>query len=161
MFENHWFWIEILDTIYVKISCIKYNYLKLKLFIWLIHLWKHFENSLGEPPKVVDETITKIICYQLDIKLGQFTQELKSVLRKIKNRKAARIDEIPPEILKTREFDNLLLQYWNAVYNENTIDRWTKGCILFVPKKDDLGLVKNYRGIILTSIEAKIYNALL
>ena len=29
------------------------------------------------------------------------------------------------------------------------------------PKKDDLGLVKNYRGIKLTSIAAKIYNALL
>ena len=29
------------------------------------------------------------------------------------------------------------------------------------PKKCDLGLAKNYRGITLTSIAAKIYNALL
>ena len=29
------------------------------------------------------------------------------------------------------------------------------------PKKGDLGLTKNYRGITLTSIAAKIYNALL
>ena len=29
------------------------------------------------------------------------------------------------------------------------------------PKKGDLGLAKNYRGITLTSIAAKIYNALL
>ena len=36
-----------------------------------------------------------------------------------------------------------------------------KGCILPFPKKDDLGLAKNYRGIILTSIAAKIYSALL
>ena len=36
-----------------------------------------------------------------------------------------------------------------------------KGCILPFPKKGDLGLVKNYRGITLTSIVAKIYNALL
>ena len=36
-----------------------------------------------------------------------------------------------------------------------------KGCILPFPKKGDLGLAKNYRGITLTSIEAKIYNALL
>ena len=36
-----------------------------------------------------------------------------------------------------------------------------KGCILPFPKKDDLGIAKNYRGIILTSIAAKIYNALL
>ena len=34
------------------------------------------------------------------------------------------------------------------------------GCILPFPKRGDLGLVKNYRGITLTSIAAKIYNAL-
>ena len=48
----------------------------------------------------------------------------------------------------------------NAVDNENTIDRWRKGCILPFPKKGDLGIAKNYRGITLTSIAAKIYNAL-
>ena len=36
-----------------------------------------------------------------------------------------------------------------------------KGCILPFPKKGDLGLAKNYRGITLTSMAAKIYNALL
>ena len=36
-----------------------------------------------------------------------------------------------------------------------------KGCILPFPKKGVLGLAKNYRGITLTSIAAKIYNALL
>ena len=36
-----------------------------------------------------------------------------------------------------------------------------KGCILPFPKKGDLGLAKNYRGITLTSIVAKIYNPLL
>ena len=36
-----------------------------------------------------------------------------------------------------------------------------KVCIFPFPKKEDLGLTKNYRGITLTSITAKIYNALL
>ena len=36
-----------------------------------------------------------------------------------------------------------------------------KGCILPFPKKGNLSLAKNYRGITLTSIAAKIYNALL
>ena len=36
-----------------------------------------------------------------------------------------------------------------------------KGCTLPFPKKADLGLAKNYRGITLTSVAAKIYNALL
>ena len=128
-----------------------------------IKLWKqHFENLLGNPPKVTHEPITRIISKQLDIKLGPFTQEeLDSVLRKIKNRKAAGLDEILPEVWKTRQFDDILLRHCNAVYNQNPIDRWMKGCILPFPKKDDLGLAKNYRGITLTSIAAKIYNALL
>ena len=49
----------------------------------------------------------------------------------------------------------------NTVYNQNPIDRWMKGYILPFPKKGDLGLAKNYRGITLTCIAAKIYNALL
>ena len=125
-----------------------------------IKLWKqHFENLLGHPSKVTHEPINRIISKQLDIKLGPFTQELDSILRKIKNRKAARLDEIPPEIWKTRQFDDILLWHCNAVYNQNPIDRWMKGCILPFPKKGDHGLAKNYRGITLTSIEAKIYNA--
>ena len=46
-------------------------------------------------------------------------------------------------------------------YIIKTIDRWTKGCILRFPKKGDHGLAKNYCGIIITSIAAKKYNALI
>ena len=75
-----------------------------------IKLWKqHFENLLGNPPKITHEPITRIISKQLDIKLGLFTQEeLDLVLRKIKNRKAAMLDEIPPEVWKTRQFEDIL-----------------------------------------------------
>ena len=39
--------------------------------------------------------------------------------------------------------------------------QWTKGSILSFPKKGDLRISKNYRGITLSSIAAKIYNFLL
>ena len=125
-----------------------------------IKLWKQqYKNLLGNPPKVTHESITRIISKQLDIKLGHFTQEeFDSVLKKIKNRKAAGLDEIPPEVWKTRQFDDILLRHCNAVHNKNPTDRWMKGCILPFPKKGDLGLAKNYRGRTLTSIAAKIYN---
>ena len=102
-----------------------------------IHLWKqHFKNLLGNPLKVTHEPITRIISKQLDIKLGPFMQEeLDSVLRKIKNRKAAGLDEIPPKVWKTKQFNDILLRHGNAVYNQNLIDRCTKGCILPFPKK--------------------------
>ena len=60
----------------------------------------------------------------------------------MKNRKAAGLDEIPPDVWKTRQFDDILLRHCNAVYNQNTIDRWTKGLILPFPKIPDLGLSK-------------------
>ena len=128
-----------------------------------VKLWEqHFKNLLGNPPEITDEPNTRIISKQLDVKLGPFTkEELDSVLRRIKNRKAAGLDEIPPEVWKTRQFDDILLQQCNAVYSQNRIERWTKGCILPFPKKGYLRLAKNYRGITLTSIAAKIYNALL
>ena len=69
-----------------------------------IHLWKqHFENLLGNPPKVTHEPITRIISKQLDIKLGPFTkEEIDSVLIKIKNRKAAGLGEIPPRSMESQ-----------------------------------------------------------
>ena len=64
------------------------------------------------------------------LRLFPFTkEEIDSVLRKIKNRKAAGLDEIPPKVWKTRQFDDILLRQCNAVYNQNPIDRWMKGCI--------------------------------
>ena len=83
----------------------------------------------------------KIINNQLDIKLGLFTQEeLYVVLRKINYKKDAGHDDIPPEVWKTRKFNNLQLRYCNAIYNQNTIERWTKSCILPFPNKGDLGI---------------------
>ena len=124
-----------------------------------IKLWKQqFENLLGNPPKITHEPITRIISKQLDIKLGPFTQEeLDSVIRKIKNRKAAGLDEIPPEVWKTRQFDDTATQYTIKIL---LIDGWRDA---YSPslKKGALGLAQNYRGITLTSIAAKIYNALL
>ena len=100
-----------------------------------------FHESAGKSPKVTDKPITKIISNQLYIKLGQFTQEeLDLVLRKIKNRKAAGLDEKPSEVWKARKFDDILLRYCNTVYYQNIINRSTKSCILLFPKKGDLGI---------------------
>ena len=64
-------------------------------------------------------------------------------------------------VLKAIVWFQVFLSHINSLYNQNTIDRWTKGRIFLFPKKGDLRIAKNYRGITLTSIAAKIYNALL
>ena len=128
-----------------------------------IKQWKqHFDDLLGNPPKVTHEPITRIVSEQLDIKLVSLTlEELDSVVRKIKNRKAAGAWWNSP-----RSMEDQTIRWHTA---SDTVmqfiikmrwDRWMKGCILPFSKKGDLGLAKNYRGITLTSIAAKIYNAL-
>ena len=70
------------QSIYIHI----YEHTHTHTYIYIYIYKQHFENLLGNPPKVTHEPITRIISKQLDIKLGPFTQELNSVLRKIKNR---------------------------------------------------------------------------
>ena len=122
----------------------------------------HFQNLLGNAPNVSDTVVEQIVDYLLDIKLGNFLDaEIIEVIKKTKNKKAAGLDNIPPEVWKTQAFNDILLDLCNAVYNGEMIEKWTEGCILPFPKKGDLGLAKNYRRITLTSIAAKIYNSLL
>ena len=100
---------------------------------------------LGKPPKV-----TKVISYQLDIKLEDEERDL--VLKKSKIGKLRVLMKYPKKYGRL-ENSSTLLRYSNAVYNQNTIDRWTK--------KGDLEIAKNYRDITLNSIAAKINNSLL
>ena len=107
-----------------------------------------------------DNPIETIINYTLNIKLGHYTTtELEAV--KVKGRKSAGLDDIPPEVWKSGEFNDILLQLCNEVYDQNAIDKWTEGYILPFPKKGDLGITQKYRGITLTAIAAKTYNSML
>ena len=128
-----------------------------------IQLWKnHLKDLLGKPPQVSNELITPIVEEELNIKKGDFSMdELVKALKSTQNHKAYGLDEIPAEVWKLPDFHQILLNLCNSVYNGDSIDRWTEGCILPFPKKGDLSIAKNYRGITLTAISAKIYNLLL
>ena len=116
-----------------------------------IHMWKeNLKNLLGKSPKVTDKPIPKIINYQLNIKLGEFNQEeLYVVLTKIKSRKDAGLDEIPPEVWKTRNSTTQYKEMNKRLYLPFPKERWPR----------------NYKELLiynnLSSITAKIYNALL
>ena len=72
-----------------------------------------------------DNTKKQIWCTSRDIRNADskwWIKELGVVRTKIKNRKAAGFDEIPPELWKTRKFDNIMLRYCNTEYNQNPID---------------------------------------
>ena len=87
--------------------------------------------------------------------------ELIKALKNMKNGKSCGLDEIPVEIWKIESFQELLLNFCNSVYAQDKIDKWRMGCIIPFPKKGNLSSTKNYRGITLTCISAKIYNLML
>ena len=65
-----------------------------------------------------------------------------TVHRTIKNGKAGGLDEIHPEVWKTRQFDDILLRHYNAVSNQNPIHGWMKG---FIPPPSLKRVTSNYR----------------
>ena len=75
--------------------------------------------------------------------------------------KVVGLDEIPAEVWKFDDFKEFLLESCNRVYFQEPIVSSTNGCILPFPKKGDLSITKNYRGITLTAITAKTYNLML
>ena len=110
----------------------------------------------------------------MNIKTGLFTaHELTKATKSIKVRKMVGeiLDEIPAEVWKLDEFQEILLESCNIfnilysilhrVYSHEIIERCREGYILPFPKKGYLSITKNYRGITLTSIEAKIFNLMI
>ena len=56
------------------------------------------------------------------------------------------------KVRKTRKFNDILLQLFNAVYNQITIEKWMKACLFpFWKKKGNLGITKNYTGFTFTA----------
>ena len=128
-------------------------------------LWfKHFSELLGKEPSTSDHDLPKMeIAKDLNIKTDPFNlDELQQVINSLSNNKSPGLDFIPTIIWKDPIFHGLLLKICNYAY-ENLVppSSWLKGGIVPVPKKGDLTIPTNYRGITLLPIAAKIYNKLL
>ena len=124
----------------------------------------HFKNLLGKPASIPDNSsLPKVqVSDSLNIPTGDFSiVELKSVLKSLKN-KALGPDKIPVILWKDPIFQQLLLDLCNFALNNNISPSiWLQSQIIPIPKKGDLTLPTNYRGISLLPIAAKIYNKLI
>ena len=125
----------------------------------------HFKNLLGKTPKTSENKSLPMekISDVLDICTSAFTiKELKTVIKLLKSSKAFGPDNIPGIVWKDNIFHELLLKLCNfCLANKTCPGIWRHSQIIPVPKKGDLSLVTNYRGISLLPIAAKIYNKLI
>ena len=117
---------------------------------------------MGKALVIKDQPIQQIIDNELPIKKGPFSEEeLETVLKKLKNKKAPGLDEIPPEVWKTRRFNDISLNLAIPYKTKVLFRSGLKDAYFPSQKKGDLSLATNYRGITLTPIAAKIYNSML
>jgi hypothetical protein len=90
--------------------------------------------------------------------------ELENVLRAVKNRKSPGIDEVSYEFYKALPFvwKSYLLKLFNRIIEcENIPAEWSKIKMMFLFKKGDPKIPKNYRGIALINTVAKLFTRIL
>ena len=88
-------------------------------------------------------------------------EEIKNAIKSLNNGKSAGPDGIPAEALKAdlETSVDMLHPLFEHMWQEEQIPQdWKEGYIVKLPKKGDLGECKNYRGIIIISMQEKSLN---
>ena len=97
----------------------------------------------------------------LDVNVGKLSiDEIKSCIGKMKSNKAAGCDGVAAELYKAcpdeiaKVLDKLFSRIWEV---EKIPEEWLRGIIVKLPKKGDLRVADNWRGITLLVVALKIF----
>ena len=126
--------------------------------------YNHFKDLLGSPPCITNEDEeTKPVLADLNIREGPFDKEEYELAKKtLVEGKSCGEDNIPPEVLKRCNIDDIILEFCNnALTRGEKPDQWSILNIVPIPKSGDLSLGGNYRGISLSSLVAKTFNRMI
>ena len=122
----------------------------------------YFTNLLGQPPVVASKPTITIVEETLPINTENISmEELVKCVNGFKNGRVAGLDNIPIEGWKSGALNTELLEVRNKAFNGDRPDIWFRSGIVPIPKKGDIGITNNYRGISLTVTAGKIFNKLL
>ena len=132
--------------------------------IKLDDLYKHFDELYGDNANNENDDLDfhDIQDNELDTEITE--QELRRAVFKQNNGKSPGPDKIPAEIIKA-SYEHIapyLLKTYNKLFqNADYPENWGQGYIVPIFKGGDPKLAKNYRGITLNNILAKIYSQIL
>ena len=88
-------------------------------------------------------------------------EEIRRAIKQLKNGKVTGTDRIPAEALKVdpEMLAEMLYVLFDKIWEEEEIPlEWKEGLLIKIPKKGDLDLCSNYRGITLPSVSGKVLN---
>ena len=122
---------------------------------------EYFEELLNRPAPANTPDIPAAD-EDLPIDCGKPTrEEIRKAIKQLKNGKAAGTDEIAAAALKVdpEMLAEMLYGLFDKIWEEEEIPlEWKEGLLIKIPKKGDLGLCSNYRGITLLSVPGKVLN---
>ena len=80
----------------------------------------------------------------------------------LRSGKAAGPDEIPAKAIKADMETNMLHSLSSKTWEKEEVPaQWKEGIVIKLPKKGDLRVCNNYRGIMLLSVPGKVLNRVL
>ena len=120
----------------------------------------HFQTLLGKDPMRSEEAEVEPVLENMNIIDDVFSmEELSKAKKSLRDGKQAGPDNIPPEVLKSCNFDEIILDFANNLLERMEKPRqWSEINLIPVPKSGDLSDTANYRGISLAPIIAKLVN---
>ena len=122
---------------------------------------QHFRKILNEPSLYRDEVIEDMpeLPSRLDLDALPTAEELECALSKLKRRKAGGMSGILPELVLYGGvlLWNRLLELMQDVWEEgNVVEDWKNAVVVPIPKKGDLKVCDNWRGISLLDVVAQL-----
>nr|XP_034311369.1 uncharacterized protein LOC117684225 [Crassostrea gigas] len=126
---------------------------------------EHFKSVLNrgdpyQPPDIDNENVT-----ELDISVEEISLvEIQKAIRKMKDNKAAGVDDIPAELLKADiEATSIVMHdLFQDIWRTNMIPSdWKSGIIIKLPKRGDKTECNNWRGITLLPTISKVFTRVL
>ena len=124
--------------------------------------YQHFSRILNVASKYCQEVIDETPRHppHLELDSPPTLAELESALRKLKQGKAGGKTGILPELLLCggAEVLDRLLQVMQDVWEQGTVvDDWRNAVIVPIPKKGDMKVCDNWRGISLLDVAGKLF----
>ncbi|XP_076384113.1 uncharacterized protein LOC143261929 [Megalopta genalis] len=123
--------------------------------------WERYINDLFDDAAREDAIDTQAVCEnETDRGPSILKSEVRKAIKQAKNNKVSGPDQIPTELLKLLEEENItyLTAFFNKIYNEGIIpDDWLESLFITIPKKSRPTKCSNFRLISLMSHTLKIF----